>query len=160
MRRQSIRLVLLLCLMLALSGCTDTGARAVYGDDARIAGDDCYQIGNFSGTVDESSYGGTFQNATGSRSLWVFDASAPESRTVDCTLSLEKGRAKLVLVSPGARVDTLLEVSPSSPVDTSVLTLQLPAGESILKLVMDGASGMSIQLRFDGGRSYSAQDAP
>ena len=104
MRRQSIRLVLLLCLMLALSGCTDTGARAVYGDDARIAGDDCYQIGNFSGTVDESSYGGTFQNATGSRSLWVFDASAPESRTVDCTLSLEKGRAKLVLVSPGARV--------------------------------------------------------
>ena len=157
MRRQILLIVLSLCLLLALTGCSGNAGRAVYGDDAQIAGEDRYQIGSFSGEVDETSYGGTFLNASGSRSLWVYNASAPETHAVDCTLSLTKGRAKLVLVTPGGKVDTLLEVSATSPVDTSVLTLEVPKGENVLKLVMDDVSEMNMALRFDGGTSWQPQ---
>ena len=62
-----------------------------------------------------------------------------------------------MLVTPGGRVDTLLEVSAASPVDASVLTLEVPEGESILKLVMDDISEMNMALRFDGGTSWQPQ---
>ena len=159
MRRQILLIILSLCLLLALTGCSGNAGRAVYGDDAMIAGEDRYQIGSFSGDVGEASYSGTFLNASGSRSLWVYNASAPETHVIDCTLSLKKGRAKLVLVTPGGRVDTLLEVSAASPVDASVLTLEAPQGESVLKLVMDGISEMNMALRFDGGTSWQPQGA-
>lgn len=159
MRRQILLIVLSLCLLLALTGCSGNAGRAVYGDDAMLAGEDRYQIGSFSGDVDETSYSGTFLNASGSRSLWVYNASGPETHAIDCTLSLKKGRAKLVLVTPGGRVDTLLEVSAASPVDASVLTLEVPEGESILKLVMDDISEMNMALRFDGGTSWQPQGA-
>ena len=49
MRRQILLIVLSLCLLLALTGCSGNAGRAVYGDDAQIAGEDRYQIGSFSG---------------------------------------------------------------------------------------------------------------
>ena len=157
MRRQILWIVLSLCLLLTLTGCSGNAGRDVYGDDAKIAGEDRYQIGSFSGNVDSTSYSGTFLNASGSRSLWVYSASAPETHEIDCTLSLEKGRAKLVLVTPEGSVATLLEVSATSPVDTSVLTLEVPKGESVLKIVMDDVSEMTMALRFDGGTSWQPQ---
>ena len=64
-----------------------------------------------------------------------------------------------MLVTPGGKVDTLLEVSATSPADTSVLTLEVPKGESVLKLVMDDVSEMNMALRFDGGTSWQPQEA-
>ena len=154
MRRQILLIILSLCLLLALTGCSGNAGRAVYGDDAMIAGEDRYQIGSFSGDVGEASYSGTFLNASGSRSLWVYNASAPETHVIDCTLSLKKGRAKLVLVTPGGRVDTLLEVSANAPVTASVLSLDTPTGVSTLKLVMDDVGEMTLKLGFDGGTSW------
>ena len=147
-----VLLPLLLALCLTLCACGASPQATAYTDDSMIARtDDVYSMNDWQHELSGDTLRCAMKGAAGTLTIWSMEAEADTAVSVDCTLTVTAGRAKLVHIAPDGAVTTLLEVSPDAPVTTSTLRFTAPSGENRVKLVMAESTSMDMTLRFDQG---------
>ena len=147
-----VLLPLLLALCLALCGCGASPQTAAYTDESIIARTgDVYSMNDWRHKLSGDTLHCAMKGAAGTLTVWSMEAEADTAVSVDCSLAVTVGRAKLVDIAPDGTVTTLLEVSPDSPVATSTLHFTALPGENRVKLVMAESTSLDMTLRFDQG---------
>ena len=159
-----ILLPLLLALCLLLTGCGGSTQAAAYTDDAIMARKgDWYTMNDWQHSLSDNTLNCSMKGSTGTLTVWSMEATADTPVTIDCTLTVTAGRAKLAHIAPDGTVTTLLEVSPDSPVTTSTLRFTALPRENRVKLVMAESTSLDMALSFDQGtlrNEPTAHDKP
>ena len=150
MKRVLLPLLLALCLM--LTGCGGSTQAAAYTDDAIIARKgDWYTMNDWQHNLSDNTLKCSMKGSTGTLTVWSLEAKADTHVSIDCTLTVTSGRAKLAHIAPDGTVTTLLEVSPDSTVSTSTLRFTALPGDNRVKLVMAESTSLDMTLCFDQG---------
>ncbi|MGN0778568.1 MAG: hypothetical protein ACI4MJ_05425 [Aristaeellaceae bacterium] len=150
MKRILVSLLLVLCL--TLCSCSAPQHAGIYQDNAAIARQgDSYTMTSYQHQAQSNALQCTIKASTGMLTLWSMQADADTPVNVDCTLTVQAGRAKLVHIAPDGTVNTLLEVSPDAPVSTSTLHFTALSGNNRVKLVLAKDTTLDMSLTFDAG---------
>ena len=135
-----VLLPLLLALCLTLCACGASPQATAYTDDSMIARtDDVYSMNDWQHELSGDTLRCAMKGAAGTLTIWSMEAEADTAVSVDCTLTVTAGRAKLV------------HIAPDGAVTTSTLRFTAPPGENRVKLVMAESTSLDMALRFDQG---------
>ncbi|NGZ78016.1 hypothetical protein [Saccharibacillus alkalitolerans] len=156
-RKRAKRKTILLGLvgMIMLSGCStvrETMAQLqIYGSNELIAQDgDSYSYRSREGAADPEGAVLDFRQFSGKQTLWTVNAAEASRVTLDLEMGIDNGKCKLVHVRPDGEVVKLADSSAAG----GTLTLDLPEGENVIKLVGKKAYG---SLKAEFGDSGTAR---
>jgi hypothetical protein len=129
--RKIIIVSVALILLLVASACD----MEVYDDDEKILRHgNSHSASHISQTKTGTTVGGRVKEMTGMATLWRYDVPWEESVEVAYGISVEKGRVKMVFISPNDEITVLTELTePGQDVGEKELTLK--KGESRIKIV-------------------------
>ena len=100
-----ILLPLLLALCLLLTGCGGSTQAAAYTDDAIMARKgDWYTMNDWQHSLSDNTLNCSMKGSTGTLTVWSMDAKADTPVSIDCTLAVTAGRAKLAHIAPDGTV--------------------------------------------------------
>jgi len=143
---------LFLCMaLIGLPGCGDPGA--VYDDDAKLAdtGNSNSMVGLVSSRVG-NGLSAKVSSFKGSRTIWTCEADDGDELSVAYSLSVESGRAKLVLITPDDEVVVLVECADDVlSVQAQAQTISLQPGLNRIKIVCDDAKSVVLTFATDIG---------
>ena len=84
----------------------------------------------------DGGYSLTVSKFDGSQTLWTEIIEENQDIDIDFSFSLLKGLAKIVHIDSDGNVTTIIECSPDTPIDGSVIkTVSLKTGQNRLKIV-------------------------
>lgn len=130
--------LLVLALSGSLTGC-GVGAKqqSVYDDDAQIAAQgDSYSFSKRTGTLSENELSLEYRRFYGVQTVWAFEPEGSEEVRLEYGADVQKGKFKLVLVTPDQAVQVLLAESGQGS-----MKMTLPPGRCAVKIVGHNASG-------------------
>lgn len=151
-----IMAMVVLCLtVISLSGCNvEVNRNAIYDDDKEIAksADSHYANTSVYG-LDDNELSMTARSFTGAKTVWRYTAKTDEDVTFSYELAVnEGGKAKLVLITPGNEVITLIENNENIGVEeTQSQTVSLMKGNNRIKIVGQDDPSFSLVLSVDAG---------
>lgn len=157
-KRKTVLLGLVgMVLLIALTGCStvrETMAQLrIYGSNERIAeSGDSYTYKSREGAADAGGASLDFRQFTGKHTLWTVTASEDSTVKLDLDLGVQNGKCKVVHVLPSGEVVKLADGDLSG----DSLTLDLPEGQNVIKLVGKKAYG---SLKAEFGDTETAQIA-
>ncbi len=130
--------LLVLALSGSLTGCS-VGAKqqSVYDDDAQIVQEgDSYSFAKRTGTLEDDELTLEYRRFYGVQTVWSIDAASEQKLRLEFDSLVQKGKFKIVLVSPDDELLVVLEQG-----GQGVAELDLPPGEHALKIVGQNAAG-------------------
>lgn len=136
MKKRIIGIVcILLCLVLV--GCSNEYAKTEYNAPEKIASNgDRYAKTNSQLNTQEDSCRLTASHFDGRQTLWTEDWRQGETIQLELRLTLTCGQVKFVHVDEEGNVTTLLECTPETAPEGSVLlSVSMPAGRNKFKVV-------------------------
>lgn len=154
------RAALVSLLVLAVSGsltACGVGAKqqAVYDDDAQIVqAGDSYSFAWRTGMMDENQLTVEYRRFYGVQTIWTIDAASEQKLRLEFDSTVQKGKFKIVLVSPGDELLVVLEQG-----GRGVSELDIPPGEHALKIVGHNAAG-KIELQVEMRDRAASPSAP
>lgn len=157
-KRKTVLLGLVgMVLLIVLTGCStvrETMAQLrIYGSNEQIAENgDNYTYKTREGIADASGAALDFRQFTGKHTLWTVNASEDSTVTLNLDLGVKNGKCKVVHVLPSGEVVKLAD----GKLAGDSVTLDLPAGQNVIKLVGKKAYG---SLKAEFGDTETAQIA-
>ena len=128
------------------------GGIGLYNDDEKILTNGNYQsTSHVSQTKAGKTVGGQVKGMTGMATLWKYDVPWEEDLEVAYGISVEKGRVKMVFISPNDEITVLTELTePGRDVGQKELTLE--KGESRIKIVASDRAKFDFLLEVHKGQ--------
>lgn len=146
MKRLKILLICLLCLL--MTACSNGFAKSEYDAADKIAQQEDHYAkeGSVFNPIDRG-YSLTVSKFDGRQTLWTETAAEDQAIDMDFSLSLQKGRAKIVHIDKDGNVTTVIECTAGTPVDGVVTkTVALGEGQNRLKLVGYGCEDLELEM--------------
>lgn len=136
-------IIFLMCALI-LTGC---GMNSLYSNESKISSDtNSFNLNEEQQRVDNQEYIGQLE-FEGMDTIWTYDAKEDINVEISYKLSVTEGKAKLVLVHPEGRLETITENKENKIQEQEEnITLALERGSYRIKLV--GANKAQIDLSF------------
>ncbi len=146
------KILLCLLLVLLLSGCSNNSMNLVYTNDKEIANDsNSYNLTDDKQNIDGQVYTGEFE-FEGMDTLWTYETDQDCKIDISYLLSLSRGKAKLVLITPDGAVTNIVENTDNSKQDElTTVSLSLLKGENRIKLIAANKAQIELEVQIDQG---------
>lgn len=146
------KILLCLLLVLLLSGCSNNSMNLVYTNDKEIANDsNSYNLTDDKQNIDGQVYTGEFE-FEGMDTLWTYETDQDCKIDISYLLSLSRGKAKLVLITPDGAVTNIVENTNNSKKDKlTTISLSLLKGENRIKLIAANKAQIELEVQIDQG---------
>lgn len=130
---------------------------AAYDNDELIAStSNSYNLIGFTQVIDGQSYVGSVEKIEGMDTVWTYDADNDTSVSIEYLLSVESGKAKLVLISPDGTLSTIVEVTSEAGMDEAVSeSLSVVKGKNRIKLVAGENTKADLELSISEGTLHN-----
>lgn len=152
MKRVFIGICILLIIFLNSCG---NSKNLLYTDKSKISGQgNSYNLNVEEQCIDDNSYKGKIK-FEGMDTIWEYDCNSENKVEISYLLSVSKGSAKLVLITPDNEVKTIVESSKednNNTLETTILDLQ--KGENRIKLVAKNNSKINLEMKASEGKIY------
>lgn len=151
MKQKKIHITFLVVLCLLMTGCNTEYAKKEYNSNEKIASvDDHYtkQVSVFNQI--EGGLELKVSKFDGRETLWSDSLKNGQDMDIEFTLTLTKGKAKVVYIDDDKNVTTLIECTPdTSTSDTVTKTVTLKKGQNKLKVVGYDCEDLKLKMMFD-----------
>lgn len=134
-------------------GCGDGDiTSAIYNNDKKLAEtSDSWSLFNNNQSIENNEFNGTYE-LSGCGTIWRYSSDEQFDLQVPYNLTVNSGKAKLILITPDNEVKTLVENTSKSPVKyESTFTLPIEKGLNRIKLVGSKKANIQVQLKIDEG---------
>lgn len=124
----------------------------IYSNDKKIANDsNSYNLTDDKQNIDGQIYTGEFE-FEGMDALWTYKTEQDCKIDISYLLSLSRGKAKLVLITPDGAVTNIVENTDNSKQNELTTTsLSLLKGENRIKLVAANKAQIELEVKIDEG---------
>lgn len=141
------KLIMFSICVLIFTGCGVNTMSALYSNDSKISSDtNSFNLNEEEQRIDNQEYIGQLQ-FEGMDTIWKYDAEEDINVEISYNLSVTGGKAKLVLIYPEGKLETIVENKDNKIQEQEEnTTLALKEGNYTIKLV--GANKAQIDLRF------------
>lgn len=145
---KKIPILLLAVLCMLMTGCSNEYAKTEYDSDKKIAAEgDRYSKNKSLFNTSDGEYSLTVAQYDGRETLWTDWTDKDQDVGIKLSLSLSKGRAKVVYVDDEGNITTIIECSPEDCTDGYITkNLSLKKGKNRIKIV--GYDCRNIDLKF------------
>ncbi|APC42691.1 50S ribosomal protein L7ae [Clostridium estertheticum subsp. estertheticum] len=151
--KKGIVLLTMTIIMISLFiGCGNNTMSKIYNDDSKIANvSDTFGLDESEETIESGIYKGKLK-LSGSGTIWAYESSTDFDLQVPYTLSINGGKAKIVLISPDNKVVNLVENTAKATIKgETVLTVPIKKGNNRIKVVGYEKADINIELQIDKG---------
>lgn len=142
---------------LAAGGCSGEYMESIYGNDSKIAEEsDTYNRVKFIQNIKNNKCTVNAGKMEGMYTIW--NCKAPDDTEMDIVydISVEKGKFKLVLITPDDTVETVVEVTAKAGEENSETKLELKKGKNRMKAVAGKDTKFKMELSVSEG-SFSGR---
>lgn len=124
----------------------------VYNDNSEISSEyDTFGLGESNETIESGRYKGKLI-LSGSATIWTYESSSDIDLKVPYSLSVNRGKAKIVLISPDNTVVDLIESTDKSAVEGATsITIPIKKGNNRIKVVGYKKADIDIELHIKEG---------
>ncbi|BCJ92765.1 hypothetical protein acsn021_03340 [Anaerocolumna cellulosilytica] len=144
----------LLCLGIAflLVGCSRNYMSSLYSNDKEIVSEsNSFSVDEETQNIEGQQYSGSLV-LEGMDTIWKYDAKEDMNIDISYELSVNKGKAKLVLISPDDACETIVENNEKAEQkELETVTVTLKKGENRIKLVAADKAQIDLDLSVDKG---------
>lgn len=149
------RIVLLTTTIMMISlclGCGNNTMNKIYNDNSKIANvSDTFGLDESTETIKSGIYKGKLK-LSGCGTIWTYQSSTDFDLKIPYTLSVNSGKAKIVLISPDNTVVNLVENTDEATIKgVTSLTAPIKKGNNRIKVVGYEKSDIDIELHIDKG---------
>ncbi|WP_425448861.1 hypothetical protein [Dethiothermospora halolimnae] len=150
-RKKIVSIVILIVVITLVIGCNDETGK-VYSDENEISAKyDTFSLDEDSETIEQGKYKGTFK-LSGMGTIWKYQSDDDINLEVPYKFSVQKGKAKLVLISPDDTIVNLIEITnSSSEKKEKSLTLPIKKGLNRMKVVGHDKASIDMEIQIDKG---------
>lgn len=133
------KVIILILLAILLVGCQNSSFTSIYNDDNKIvSGSNTFSLTNYEQDIDGQRYFGTVNSMDGMDTIWIYEATEDTKIDMRYLLTVQKGKVKLVLISPDKSLTTLVESTNKSDLkDYATNKLFIKKGLNRIKFVAD-----------------------
>ncbi|MGF7056907.1 hypothetical protein [Brassicibacter mesophilus] len=144
------RLIVVCCTIITLlcTGCGINYMSSLYSNDSKISSDtNSFNLDNEEQSIDGQEYIGKLE-FEGMDTIWRYNAENDMDIKLSYLLSVNKGKAKLVLINSAGELETLVENKDNIiQNDMETITVPLKKGENRIKIV--ALNKAQIELKFN-----------
>lgn len=134
-----------------LIGCGDIASN-VYNNNKKLARDEeTWSLDTSNQLIEKGQYEGEFI-LTGACAVWEYDSPSEFDLKVPYKLTVNKGKAKIVLITPDNEVVTLVENTDKATVsDNTNFTLPIKKGLNRIKIAGNKKADIKLEMKIDKG---------
>ncbi|MBU5438050.1 hypothetical protein KQI42_08530 [Tissierella sp. MSJ-40] len=148
------RLIAACCIIVTLlcTGCGVNYMNSLYSKDDEISSDtNSFSLDKDEQSIDGQAYTGKLE-FEGMDTIWKYNAEDDMEIELSYLLSVSKGKAKLVLIDPSGKLETLVENKDKTiQKDMETIKMSLKKGENRIKLVASNKAQIELKLSVDVG---------
>lgn len=133
-------------------GCGNNSMDSIYDDNSKIANEsDSFGLDKSNETIETESYKG-YVELSGSGTVWRYKSNEDFDLEITYNLSVNSGKAKIVLISPDGTVVTLVENTEKAIMEGETsITLPIKKGDNRIKIIGYKKADIDIKLHIDEG---------
>ncbi|KNF07628.1 hypothetical protein CLPU_14c00460 [Gottschalkia purinilytica] len=148
------RLIITFCIFATLlfTGCRLNYMSSLYSKDNKISSDtNSFSLNKEEQSMDDQEYIGKLE-FEGMDTIWKYNAENDMKIKLSYLLSVNKGKAKLVLIDPTGKVETLIENKDSNTQkNIETIMISLKKGKNRIKLVASNKAQIELKLNVNVG---------
>jgi hypothetical protein len=148
------RLIVVCCTIITLlcTGCGINYMSSLYSNDSEISSDtNSFNLDNEEQSIDGQEYIGKLE-FEGMDTIWRYNAENDMDIKLSYLLSVNKGKAKLVLINSAGELETLVENKDNIiQNDMETITVPLKKGENRIKIVASNKAQIELKLNANVG---------
>lgn len=134
-------------------GCASNYMGSFYSKDSEIASDNnSFNLNTSEQALDETGYTGKLE-FEGMDTVWKYDADKDTEVEIGYLLSVDEGKAKLVLISPTGKIQTIVEnIEATKQKELQTIKIKVEKGINRIKLVAADKAKIEMKLQASQGK--------
>ncbi len=154
MRQKFITFILLLILTFSFVACNNTSKYDVFNDNKKIAShDNNFFISNYYQRIEGKSFDCLVENMSGMDTIWSFNSTQDKELEISYLINVNKGKVKLVLISPDNSISNIVEISDMSDLkDFAISKMNIKKGLNRIKIVVTEDSKFIFRIKISEGQ--------
>lgn len=146
------KVIICVVIVMLFSACSNNPMNSLYTNDKKISSDsNSYNLNDETQNIEGQKYSGSYE-FEGMDTLWKYEVERDCEIDISYLLTVTKGKAKLVLISPDGTLTTITEnVDNSKQNGLDNISLSLQKGENRIKLIAANKAHIEIEVQINEG---------
>ena len=152
LKKRIVILTMTIIMISLFTGCGNNAMNKIYYDNSKIAKvSDTFSLDESKEIIESGIYKGKLR-LSGSGTIWAYESSTDIDLQVPYTLSVNSGKAKIVLITPDNTVVDLVENTDKANIKgPTSITVPIKKGNNRIKVIGYKKADIDIELHIDKG---------